>query len=207
MRIMKMLMLAFLFIACVCPLTAPGADKLPVLLPEIQKVDRSTDDYAGYFNGCSLACALGWTLSASSFLPAQGKITYNADNVDDGDPATAWCEGARGDGIGEWIQFTLEAGPAKKEVNFNGITIANGYLKNDSVWGENNRVKTLRFELNGHPVALMKLADSRDLQFFSGGPVKEVRPGDKLRFVIQEVYPGSKYHDTCISDMVLQGAH
>jgi hypothetical protein len=213
MRILKMLLLALLFAAWAIPQAALSADELPVIQPRsVGKVKSSPEEYKEHFSGCSLACGLPWTTSASSCLAPQGEITFTAGNVNDGNPATAWCEGASGDGIGEWLELTFKRrspGVEKNDsgVNVTGITMANGYHKNDATWSENNRVKTFRLELNGKPVALMKLKDTQCLQSFSNGPIETLKSGDKLRFVIVEVYRGSKYHDTCISDIILGGGH
>ena len=40
------------------------------------------------------------TITASSTLSAQGRNTYGVDNLQDGDLNTAWCEGAKGNGVG-----------------------------------------------------------------------------------------------------------
>ncbi len=101
----------------------------------------------------------------------------------------------------------MEAGPSRDKVHYGGVRIANGYEKSGQTFNENSRVKQLRVELNGRPQALLNLLDTDYIQYFGSGPIETVKPGDRLRFVITAVYPGTRYQDTCISDMVLDGAH
>jgi len=180
---------------------------LPVERPKLEKCLPGDQDFDGTFNGCSLACAMGWTYEASSSLPRRGPVAYSPDMAGDGKASTAWCEGARGDGIGEWIELRLKAGPAKDATSFSGATIADGYCKSETTWTENSRARQLRVDMNGKPRCLLDLADTRHPQRFRIASIASVRPGDRLRFTITAVYRGAKYRDTCITEIVLEGAH
>ena len=203
---MKKLMFMFIFtfiITLAFPLLA--SENLPVYEAEIldEKLEK------GYFLGCSLACAIGWSFKDSSHLKEQGENIYTTEVLWDGEFDTAWCEGSEGDGVGEWIEFHLdEYGNREiKDVNFNGITIANGYLKSEEIWKKNSRVKEFRMDINGAPVCYIRLKDNmyiQDVLFTSPYFVSE---GDVIRLTITDVYPGEIYSDTCISEIVLKGAH
>jgi hypothetical protein len=56
--------------------------------------------------GCSWYCSGGEdTISASSSLSAQSNVNYRANNIHDLNYKTAWVEGVKGYGIGEWIMY------------------------------------------------------------------------------------------------------
>jgi hypothetical protein len=181
--------------------------EIPQLVPEI--APWSGDEGSEWFHGCSLACAFGWTVAAGSALAPQGDNRYEAEKLDDGEFTTAWVEGVPGLGIGEWIEFRLDAearGTGTGAVPFWGVALVNGYAKTETAWRRNGRVKALDVLVRGAPVARLRLADSREAQFFSLKDV-EVRPGDLVRFVIREVYPGSDHEDVAITELILHGAH
>lgn len=157
------------------------------------------------FQGCSLACAMDWMLRSSSHLKAQGSHTYAAPNINDSKAVTAWVEGAKGDGVGEWVEFDMRADGAAS-APFRGIRVANGYSRTAQTWRDNGRVRRLRMDINGRPVCHIDLADSPDEQAVNI-PEREVRRRDKIRFTIVSVYPGARFQDTCINEMVLDGAH
>lgn len=49
---------------------------------------------------------LSFNISFAEELPVCNK--YTEEMLCDGNFNTAWCEGAEGDGIGEWIEFHLK---------------------------------------------------------------------------------------------------
>jgi hypothetical protein len=62
----------------------------------------------------------------------------------------------------------------------------------------NGRVKVLEvLNDSGETVAVLDLRDQRDSQTFFG---RKFLPG-VYRFVIKEVYPGSKWNDTCLAEI------
>lgn len=132
--------------------------------------------------------------SASSTLPPSKTGNYEPGNVDDDDPGTAWVEGAKGHGVGEWIQveFTGEF----TEVPISKIGIISGYAKGER-FKQNNRIKKAQLVFsNGRRVSI-NLKDTAEMQYFSFEPVLT----DKVKLVIEDVYPGTKWDDTCISEI------
>jgi hypothetical protein len=180
------------------------AEELPVYKA---KVNKKLDP--GNYLGCSLACAMTWTIKCSSCLHSQGGNKYTEVMMSDGNFNTAWCEGAKDDGIGEWIEFHLKNHPGKNagKTSFSGINIANGYLKSKDTWEKNSRVKEFKMDINGKTVCYINLSNSMFDQYVTFSDCYSVKPGDVIRFTITEVYPGSLYTDTCITEMVLNGAH
>ena len=104
-----------------------------------------------------------------------------------------WVEGVKGNGIGEsvTIEFT-------KEVY--GISVLNGYadISNMKLFKENARVKQLIVsDLKNH---IEKLIDFDDKVYFNY--IAFDKPTDKIKLTIKDVYPGTKYQDTCISSII-----
>ena len=137
---------------------------------------------------------------ASSTLKSQGSKNYKVDNLFDVDHKTAWVEGVKGHGIGEWIQvknacYYLEG----YRCGIGAISILNGYVKSDKAWRENGRVKRLKVYCNGKPKYILELQNSRSMQTFD----VSISKGATIKFEILDVYPGTKFQDTVISEIGL----
>jgi hypothetical protein len=63
--------------------------------------------------------------SASTTYPADSDGSYIAENLGDGMIDSLWCEAAKTDGSGEWLQFTFASAHALQ-----GMTIRNGNTTN-----------------------------------------------------------------------------
>lgn len=164
-----------------------------------------TEEWKMNWQGCSLACGLPWVTQASSTLPHQSHNTYSAAMAQDADFRTAWVEGVPGDGVGEYLQCTF-AGDAKGPVNFSGISIASGYQKSPATWKDNGRPKQLLMQVNGQDWARLDLQDTQAVQFFEVRN-RALKVGDKMRLVVEAVYPGERFHDTAITEFTLSGGH
>ena len=196
-----------------------------------------------------------WKEGRSSALVEKGKPSdfYEISKIDDKEYLelegeyenvhTAWVEGVKGDGIGEWVIIPVKPrGDAvehlsrydEHSMSYNvSFYINNGYQQTEDLYRKNNRVKeakvsvyvasygcgqddaylcsnpdciyeevfTISDKIEFHPFCLnfdnheflvtlpetyMDLTDP--LQFF-------------LKFEILSVYKGSKYDDTCISNL------
>ena len=137
---------------------------------------------------------------ASSSLSSQGSATYKVSNVCDFNHETAWVEGVQGHGIGQWIKFQ---GVRGNEIY--AINILNGYVKSDKAWSENSRVKRLKVYCNGQAVCIFELQDSRSYQSFYIDHLIKGKGVKTFVFQIMDVYPGTKYQDTVISEIYLAG--
>jgi Tol biopolymer transport system component len=155
---------------------------------------------------------------ASSALAAK----YSVTNAVDGNPATAWVEGAPGGGAGDWVRLKLDAvkySPTTTPFSIAGIGIVPGYAKNQKTWAENNRVKTALVVVhipnpaadqeNEWVVYRLRFKDENKLQFFELPAVKRAINMDPMTATvwikIEAVYQGTKYDDTCISEVVIVG--
>ncbi len=150
--------------------------------------------------GCSWYCASGPSgYDASSQLDSSATHSYKPQNVHDFDLRTAWVEGKEDHGKGEEIQIAFDLNPGLKLTH---IEIYNGYCKSERLWKANSRVKLMALyideELKGH----LKLEDSYALQRFEIG---SLGGKFKVRLKILDVYPGSKYADTAISEINFDG--
>lgn len=148
-------------------------------------------------------CAQGVTVVSSSELTSEGKFSYNVNNLLDENETSAWSEGVKGNGIGEWIEFTISAQFLIGE----SYHINNGYSKDKNSWRNNGRVKKMKCLVDGKPVAYITLQDDMTAQSFTISPPWynqsfQLQKGDKIRFVIEEVYKGLKYEDTLITQFI-----
>jgi len=143
-----------------------------------------------------------WSVTASSRLDPQGDNNYDARNVMDDDLDTAWVEGTPGYGQGEFLRFRLDVdyGPG---AYVTGFAVNNGYCKSSDAWSENSRVRILAIYINDMMVERIVIADTPDRQTFTFPTSYYVTKGDVLTFEIAEVYKGTTYTDTCISEMAL----
>ena len=197
--------------ALVLCLAAPVVAQVPVAEATVYDAEWATEELASdeVFAGCSLGCALGWDLEASSSLATQGGNRYDASQLEDASARTAWVEGAEGPGVGEALTFRLLGDPQHDlgAVPLSGLRVVNGYAKSEAAWRENGRVRTAVLLVNGRAVARVELADTRLMQSVVLPQPVQVAAGDLVTFVIAAVYPGERYDDTALSEIVLDGAH
>ena len=175
--------------------------------------------------GCSKWCHVADFanhITASSEL-ASASDRYCADNAVCENREFAWAEGAEGVGIGEYIVYTQtvfaqtliessgnrifreDADGDDGYIDYTQLCIVHGYAKNDKTWQENGRVKTFMMYVNDEPYARLALEDTINPQYFTipQGDIR-VANGEEVTFklVIEEVYPGTMYEDTCITGIV-----
>jgi hypothetical protein len=168
---------------------------------------------------------------ASSVLKTDEINVYNYEskNLFDGDLNTAWCEGIKGHGEGEWVEFNFA------NVSIGAIGIINGYTKREAIYYANNRIKKIKLDVEYVPMrygeaqrsggseeALERettVIDLEQKQFNELNKNVEApfmswladyddnyRHVRKIRLSILEVFPGTKYDDTCISEVYFIGS-
>jgi len=141
--------------------------------------------------------------SATSFLKSNWnkyEENYHPSYVLDDDPKTAWVEGADGDGIGESLTIPVSDLRSARAIR---VVIFNGYQKSKGLLSANAAPKQLTVTVRGHggqPSARKQLTLERKMgpQSFDlpvKGGVAEVV------LTIDSVHAGSKYRDTCVSDV------
>ncbi|MFP4681812.1 MAG: discoidin domain-containing protein [Chitinispirillaceae bacterium] len=131
--------------------------------------------------------------ASSELSSRRSPDAYSVLNAFDNDTATAWVEGSKGNGAGEWIEVWFE-----HPVLFKNITIVNGYRKSSLLFAQNNRMAAfdIRFDSDKSPLFSNKQIDTTIM-------LQVNRVATKIRFVITNVTAGTKYSDLCISDIVL----
>lgn len=202
----------FLFLSFLLVLQMNAQDAaIPSFSPSEASIALFEDQQIMAEGGCSLGCAIGWTLSASSTLSSQSGSAYAIGNLEDGDRKTAWVEGIKGNGIGQRITITFDSPDGDDEsikIPFHGMMITNGYSKNAEIWSKNGRVKKILIWLNSEKICYLDLDDDIYPQRFTWtANLVMVGAGDVINLEIVEVYPGSHYEDTAISDLGFHGAH
>lgn len=129
----------------------------------------------------------------SSTLAPQGRYSYEVSRMMDGSESTAWVEGKRGQGIGEWIAVQFD-----KPQQAMQIDISNGLGKNKDIYSKNSRVKEIEVRFSNGETRRFMLADkAREQRLGLGGSPQTMW----VQIKILSVYPGWKYQDTAISEL------
>jgi hypothetical protein len=128
---------------------------------------------------------------ASSSLPASGDVTYDPENLTDGDPTTAWNEAAAGSGEGEWVELILE-----DAVPVGRVLVWNGYQKG-AQFRDNARVATVDIDIGERTLT----ADLLDIPGPQAIDFPEPIPADRLRLTIRRTYEGRRYTDAALSEI------
>jgi len=167
-------------------------------------------------------------ITASSFLPDKlsvftkdgviSKASFSPASAFDGLTETSWCENVGGDGIGEYIElsltgkvwgFSISNGFTRLPVkdwlfnSRNGETPFDKGVRDDSkgfkdYFTQNNRIRKLSItDRAGNILYTIELDDQRDSQTFTD---ISLSPGT-YRLVIEEVYRGTKWQDTCLGEV------
>ena len=179
---------------------------------KIENIEPTEDFYFGINHKNSLTA-----YTRTSELFSSGNINYGIENLEDQDLSTAWIEGEYDSGIGSVVKFK-NFGSSSNLIN--GIEIINGYAKSYNTFIENNRVSKIKITVinkfnhedydviqdfyNGkHETKeeyLFSLNDTPYIQYFEFDSPVEVT---EVTFEILEVYKGTKYDDTAISEIHL----
>ena len=139
-------------------------------------------------------------IEASSFLwTAWNKFqeNYHPNYLMDGDPATAWVEGADSSGAGEWIRIRLSPVESVSRIR---LRVQNGYQKSRSLYQKNARARQLTVTAlpggRSHGAILPDEMGWQEIAF-------DVPSGrlEALELKVGDVYEGSRYTDHCISEV------
>ncbi|MFC3798931.1 discoidin domain-containing protein [Cohnella sp. GCM10012308] len=129
-------------------------------------------------------------VTASSTLPSTKTASYSAANLIDRDPATCWCEGVKGLGVGQSVTLSFA-----KKTELSGVAIAPGYGKSVASYLDNGSVKKAKLLFSDGTVLVLDL--TKEYNIFFDEKVK----ASSVKFVILDVTPGTKYADTCVSEI------
>lgn len=135
-------------------------------------------------------------------LIGQGKNTYEAMNMLDGNPGTAWAVSY------EYGKCVLQLNPAAAGAEVTEILMNNGYGKDRNSFANNSRAKEISVYVNGlepqNLIHKVTLKDQMEPQVVAIPATKNV---DALFIKIESVYKGKKWNDLCISEISLQGVN
>ncbi|HET6406262.1 MAG TPA: hypothetical protein VFG14_00135 [Chthoniobacteraceae bacterium] len=160
-----------------------------------------------FFGGnCSWYCgAPAIRVSATSALTERNGFEHPAQHGHDRKLNTAWC--VHGMGTGE--KLTFEFVTTKQDTTRLAVTscgIVAGYQATEKLFRQNARPKTLQLFIDGRPLALLELQDSMGIQNFSLPKLRLERPSrHTISFEILDTYPGTKFQDTCITEINFSG--
>jgi hypothetical protein len=163
---------------------------------EVKRLKVTSTPSIGSRNLTSLA-----KVSASSALRTDRWSQYQAWMAVDGQRTTSWAEGVQGAGAGEWIMLTF---PGAVEVQ--SVRLSIGYDKSADIFFKNNRIKRATLVFSNGEQAELGFADERGMQAIpvvgaSGAAVKTT----SVKLVLEEVFPGWKYDDTCLAEIEVWG--
>lgn len=128
------------------------------------------------------------TINTSSVLG----VKYSNKNLLDYSLNTAWVEGEAGNGINEWIEIELN-----NEYLVDNLLIFPGYGKSFKLFKANSRLKKIKLSWNNKS----KIVKFEDLFATKCIPIHDLTK--KIKITILDVHPGSKYSDTCVSELML----
>lgn len=111
----------------------------------------------------------------------------------DNNPATAWCEGVKGAGVGQWLQFNFD-----REVTLKQIRIQPGYFKNSEAWSKNNRVAGISVQFSDGSTRKFSFPDEMKAQTID---INGKRTG-WVKITLDDYFAGdSDSEDTLISEV------
>jgi hypothetical protein len=138
---------------------------------------------------------------------------YSAKQVSDGNPETAWCEGAKGPGVGEVLVARVEGGqpvriwsgygksPALHAANARprkvNVYVLEAQKKEDNEWG---------YIFGGLTVVAKGEVELADVNGYQELKLPAFTPNPKavgtlVALEVVSIYPGKKYQDLCISEL------
>ena len=126
------------------------------------------------------------------------KFSYKPNLTIDGKLETAWLEGAKGNGIGEWILYSSE-----NNQTVSAITIFNGYLKNNTTYLNNGRMKKFSLEFSDGTILTYDIAKLTFNESKKGFEINFDTPivTTSIKLTVLDVYNGAYYSDLAISEI------
>ncbi|MEQ1507502.1 MAG: hypothetical protein ABMB14_35055 [Myxococcota bacterium] len=126
---------------------------------------------------------------------------YHPTYVLDGNAATAWVEGVEGDGVGQWLALPLSRVAKARALQ---LRIRNGYQKSEVLLAANAAPKDVTIEVtDGDRVVATAKASLTRTMGWQTVAVPVTAGFDGVRIRVDSVTPGKTYHDTCLSDVLV----
>lgn len=143
---------------------------------------------------------------ASSYLQTNwNRFTenYHPTYVLDDNPATAWTEGVEGDGEGQVLTLPLSTVSSARAVR---VRIRNGYQKSRGLLVANAAPEQIVLRLRditGAVTAMQTATLERKMGWQEVTIAMNGAGFDRLELEVVTVHAGSRYRDTCISDVLV----
>lgn len=133
------------------------------------------------------------SVEASSVRKSEKGNLYIPENIFDSDIRTAWCEGVRGAGKGEWIKVDFG-----KKLKIRSLEIKPGYFKNASIWKKNNRVSSIQLQFSNGQFRIFDLPDEMKTQNIALDGIETTF----VKMTIRDIHAGSAdREDTPVSEI------
>lgn len=129
---------------------------------------------------------------ASSVIKQQEGVSNLPEYLFDGDIQTNWQEGTAGNGIGEYVSYEF-----KEVFTVNAMSFQLGNWKTKEYYYGNNRPKTLTIAMGEQSWTVTFPDEWVEFGLKFSSPVRT----DNLKMTIDDVYKGSKWNDTVITDI------
>ena len=159
-------------------------------LPEEFSQKERFSEYIPAYSSSNIA-----KIAASSSLWNQ-----SASNLIDGKLNTCWSEGVSGTGIGEEIIVVFDG-----EKTLGGMGIANGCFASNKAYRESGRATKIKLTFSDGKSESFELStedmDIENLQMSDYLIFSETHDSNYVRITIEDAVAGSKYEDTCISEL------
>lgn len=151
-------------------------------------------------------------VEASSVLEASSKdhMTYNPENMCDGNVKTTWCEGE--EGLGQDVSFKVKLDGYHQ---ISAIKIYNGFLKTKRRYAINGKVTNIQIDyendLNQEAGLVVMNCNEEDVTFANDelNPTVIIAPEncitDEITITILDAISGSEYEDVGISEIEVFG--
>ena len=184
-------------------ITNTGSEELQKLLEEIKgdekassSIDSDSETKTSDDNTPKVTKYNVKNATASSFLnDPNATILHKPQRVIDGDNDTAWVEGAKGNGLGEYIKLSLD-----RECYVSGFEIWAGYHKTKKLYNNNARPKEIIVTFTDGSSCTYTLRDIMQKQTIA---FDEAVKTDSIIIEISSVYPGAVFQDTVITEISL----
>ena len=133
--------------------------------------------------------------SASSTIVQEKTDNYPMLLFDGRDDST-WQEGVEGYGIGEWVSWNMD-----RKYNIKYIGFKMGNWASDNYYYGNARPKTIVLTA-GDFTGQITFTNERAVQWVE---LSNEVPADSMRIQINDVFPGTTWADTCITEILVYG--
>ena len=174
----------------------PTLGQIIDLSPEGEKQYKETEMMdLGYYDFVSFPF-YDFKLSSSSHLGSD-TISYAVDNVFDVSYKTAWIEGVRGNGIGEFIVLEIPS-----DLPITSLVFVGGFARSKELWNDHSRPKAVEMSVNNKPFAILNLQDVRQEQCFKFDKNDWSQFSTDtwvIKFKIIDVYKGNRQDRTAIT--------